>query len=491
MSSELAGRLSTGIAGLDEILNGGVIPDRSYMLRGHAGAGKTIVGLHFLEAGIEADETSLFINLEEDLSDLKANAEALGFDTEAIEFLDLSPSADVFTQDQSYDVFAASEVEQEPLTEQIVEKVEAVEPDRVVVDPITQLRFLTSDDYQFRKQVVGFMRFLKQHGATVLFTVQETKSLPTEDLEFITDGTVVLESASYGRTVRVPKFRGSGTKSGDHAYRVTSEGVRVFPALSPGSHVQDFTADQISSGVPEVDELLHGGVERGTTSIISGPTGVGKTTLGTQFMKEAAGRGERSVVYLFEENKKTFVNRSKAINIPVDDMMERGTLEVNEVEALEMSPQEFAARVREEVEERDAGIVMVDGISGYRLTLRGDEEGMLPRMHRLGRYLNNMGVTAIFIDETENITGDFSATQQNISYLADNIVFLRHLEMGGELRKAIGVLKKRTSDFERSLRRFEITSHGIKVGEPLTGMRGILSGTPELVEERTERSDEE
>ena len=486
MSSALSDRLSTGIDGLDEILHGGLIPERSYMLRGPAGSGKTILGLHVLERGLREDETGLFINLEEDLDELKANAAALGFDTDAIEFLDLSPTADVFTEDQSYEVFEAAEVEQEPLSEKIVEMVTEVSPDRVVVDPLTQFRYMTSGEYEFRKQIVGFMRFLKQQGATVIFTVQDTEDLPTDDIQFITDGTIVFDDAPYGRTIDVPKFRGSATQSGEHAYRITDTGIEVYPALEPRRHDAEFSAEDISAGVPEVDELLNGGLSRATVSIISGPTGVGKTTLGTQFMKEAAGRGERSVIYLFEESKRTFMNRSRAVNIPVNDMVDRGTLQIQEVEALEQSPQAFGRMVRTEVEEHDTKIVMVDGIAGYKLTLHGADETTLTRMHALGRYLNSMGVTTIFVDETKTITGEFNATQENMSYLADSIVFLRHLELQGELRKAIGVLKKRTSDFERTLREFEITGHGIKVGEPLTEMRGILSGTPELVEREPE-----
>jgi circadian clock protein KaiC len=488
MTSPTAERASTGIAGLDEILSGGLVPERSYMVRGQAGSGKTILSFHFLQRGVDEGETALFVNLEEDLRDLKSNAAALGFDTDAIEFLDLSPNADAFVEDESYEVFEPAEVEREPLTDRIVEGVTEADPDRVVVDPLTQLRFLLSDDYQFRKQVVGFMRFLKDRGATVLFTVQNTPSLPTDDLEFITDGTIRLDTASYGRTVSVPKFRGSATQSGDHAYRITDSGIEVYPALQPRTHrAGDGEFEQISSGIPEVDELLHGGIERGTVTIVSGPTGVGKTTLSTQFMKEAAGRGERSVIYLFEETRGTFLARSRAVNIPVDQMMERGTLQVTEVEALERSPQEFARMVRDDVEEEGADIVMVDGISGYRLTLRGGEDQMLQQMHALGRYFKNEGVTGILVDETRNVTGEFRATMENVSYLADNILFLRHLEVDGEIRKSIGVLKKRTSDFERTIREFRITEHGVTVGEPMSGLRGILSGTPEVVERDAER----
>ncbi len=483
MTSATASRLSTGIEGLDEILHGGFVPRRNYMVHGSAGSGKTILALQFLQAGIDAGETSLFINVEEDIDDLIANADALGFDTDAIDFLDLSPTADVFVEDRTYDVFDAAEVEQEPLREAIVDRVESLDPTRVVVDPLTQFRYLSTDDYQFRRQVVGLMRFLEQHGATVVFTAQDARNQPTEELEFVADGTIRLSTTSYGSTVEVPKFRGSRTQSGDHAYRITDGGMTVYPALVPRDHHGAFTAEPISSGVPEVDDLLDGGIERGTVSVVSGPTGVGKTTLGTQFVNAAADRGERSVVYLFEESKTTFLSRSEAVGIPVERMIDRGTLDVQEMDALELSPQEFARTVRTDVEGDDADIVMLDGVAGYRLTLNGETNLVLNRLHALGRYLQNMGVTTIFIDETDSPTGPFTATQENISYLADNIVFLRHLELRGELRKAIGVLKKRTSDFERTLREFEITADGIVVGEPLAGMQGILSGTPDLIDD--------
>lgn len=473
-------RLSTGVGPLDEIVGGGYIEGRSYLLHGPAGSGKTILAFHFLDA-CSVDEQALFINLEEDLSDLKTNAASLGFDTDAIDFLDLSPGADAFAEDQSYEVFSAADVEREPLAEAVTEAVERVEPDRVVIDPLTQLRHLIGDSYQFRKQVVGLMRYLKSQGATVAFTVQETRQTPSEDLQFISDGYLTLRSDGDRRRLAVPKFRGSATKSGEHAYRITGEGVEVYPALSPDDHRRPVPTETLSSGIEEVDDLLHGGLERGSTTIVSGPTGVGKTTLCTQFAHEAAARGERSVVYLFEEARETFTRRSEAVGIPVERMVEDGHLRIEETEGLDLSPQEFAARVREEVEDWGAELVMVDGLAGYRITLEGEDE-VLRNVHALGRYLKNMGVTTLLVDETSEVFGEFRATEDNVSYIADNIVVLRHLELGGQLRKAVGVLKKRTSDYERTLREYAITEDGIRVGEPLTGLRGILSGTPEFVE---------
>jgi circadian clock protein KaiC len=472
-------RISTGVSGLDEILQGGLIPNRSYIIRGAPGTGKTILGLHYLTTGLSKGDTALFINLEEATEDIKQNAAQLGFDLDAIHFLDLSPESDFFADGQAYDVFESSQVERDPIVEQISERVTELEPDRVVVDPVTQLRYLSTDKYQFRKQALSFMRMLSDQGATVLFTTQATESTPDEDLQFMSDGTIYLGYESTGRSISVPKFRGSYTKSGNHALKITDQGLVVYPELTPDEYKREFVDEAIPSGVPELDELLDNGLERGTVSVISGPTGVGKTTTGTQFAKEAAGRGERSVIYLFEEAEDTFLRRSESISIPVNAMRERGTLQVEEVEPLSISPQEFASEVRREVEEEGAEIVMLDGVSGYTLTLEGREDELLSHLHALNRYLKNMGVTVILIEEVTSVTGDFSATDVGISYLADNIVFLRHVELHGEMRKVIGVLKMRTSDFERTLREFEITAHGIRIGDPLTRVRGILSGTPE------------
>ncbi|MGA9402742.1 ATPase domain-containing protein [Haladaptatus sp.] len=475
-------RISTGVDGLDEILHGGIIPGRSYLVRGDPGTGKTILGINYLTTN--PDDTVMFVNLEESEQDIRENAATLGIDLGAVNFLDLSPDSDVFVDDQSYDIFSPSEVEQEPLTQAITDRVEAIEPDRVFIDPLTKLRHLTSGEYQFRKQVIAFMRYLKEQGATILLTSENTENSPDDDLQYMTDGTIELRRSERGRTISVPKFRGSSIREGRHSMRIEEGGLAVYPELTTNEHDSEYVAEPIPSGVTEIDKLLHGGLERGTVSVLSGPTGVGKTTAGTQFMKEAASRGERSIIYMFEESTETFMRRNQAIDIPVGEMMEEGTLSVEEVEPLDHSAMEFARKVRREVEENDISIVMIDGLQGYKLSVSSEDEQMLVRkLHTLSRYLKNMGVSVILVDEIDTVTGEFRATEAGISYLADNLVFLRHLEISGEMRKAIGVLKKRTSDFERTLREFRITEHGLEVGEPLTGLRGVLSGAPEWIED--------
>ena len=473
-------RLSTGIPGLDEVMYGGLVPGKAYLVRGGPGTGKTTLGLHFLATGVANGEKTLFITLGEPVEQIRKNAATLGFEPDDIAFLDLSPTSEFFTQVQTYDIFSPAEVEREPTTQKIIERVETLKPQRIFLDAMTQLRYLSTDAFQFRKQVLSFLRYLVEQGATVLFSAEASTEAPDDDLQFMSDGVIHLTFSHIERTISISKFRGSDFRSGEHTMRIIQTGIEIFPRLIPEAYSQEFVKEVISSGVPQLDELLHGGFERGTITIISGPSGVGKSTLGLQFMKEAAGRGERSVVYTFEEWKETLLNRCQSVNIPVHTMIEQGKLSVVQVEPLHYSPNEFANLVRDEVEQKKVRIVMLDSVSGYRLSVRGED--LVPHIHALCKYLQNMGVAVILINEVETITGDFRATEVGISYMADNIVFLRYLEMQGELRKVIGVLKKRISDFERTLREYEITRYGIKVGKPLTNVRGILKGTPELLE---------
>lgn len=476
-------RLSSGVLGLDEVLNGGYLPNRTYLIRGGPGTGKTTIGLHFLAAGSENDERGLFITLEESISQLQNTAQSLGFDLEKVNFLDLSPTSDFFARIQTYDIFSPAEIEREPITLAIVDRVKKLQPQRIFIDSMTQFRYFSTDSFQFRKQVLSFLRFLREQEATILCTSEDSPEAPDRDLQFMSDGVIGLSFDNQERKVYVSKFRGSYFQDGYHSIHLTHRGIKLFPKLMPGVSKANFTSETISSGIPEIDELLNGGIERGAITIISGPSGIGKTTLGTQFMKEAAGRGERSIIYTFEENKEILLQRSQNINIAVNAMQKQGTLSVVQIEPLRYSPDEFASLVREEVEKQNARIVMIDSISGYRLSVRG--QSLISNIHALGKYLQNMGVAALLVNEVESITGDFRITEAGISYLADNIIFLRYFEMKGELRRAIGVLKKRMSDFEKTLREFEISRYGVKVGQPLTQLRGLLNGVPDSIEKNT------
>ncbi|MBA3871997.1 MAG: AAA family ATPase [Anaerolineae bacterium] len=474
-------RLPTGVVGLDEVLCGGLVAKRAYLLHGNPGSGKTTLGLHFLMTGAKRGDQALYITMGETEQQIRQNGEEVGFDLTGIKFLDLAPSPDFFAQLQSYDIFSPADVERDPTTERITSEVEKLKPIRVFIDAMTHFRYLSSDDLQFRRQTHSFLRFLTDSGATVLFTSEYSAQQPDDDLQYMSDGIIRLDHEHDTRTISVTKFRGSDFISGQHSLRLGNNGMEVFPRLVPTIEVkQEFTTGILSSGIAEFDELVHGGIERGTVTILTGPTGVGKTTLGMQFMKEAAGRGERSVIYTFEEWSDALIRRSANINIPVASMVERGTLAVVQIEPLRYSPDEFARMVRKDVEENGASIVMIDSISGYRLSVRGED--LLRHIHALAKYLQSKNVAVILINEVDDIVGTFKATEIAASYMADNIIFLRYLEIRGELRRAVGVLKKRHSDFQKTMREYEITRYGIKVGKPLTEMRGILFGVPEIKE---------
>lgn len=317
MSNGADGRLSTGVKGIDEIMHGGLIRGHAYLLRGGPGAGKTVLGLHFLTAGAARGEKALFITLVESMAQIRSNASAMGFALEGIDLLDISPTKEFFVQGQMYDLFSPADVERDPLTQAIVAQVQALKPAIVFVDTMTQFRYLSPDPFQFRKQVVSFMRFLQEHECTVLFTSEQSAEAPDDHLQFIADGIIDLDFLFELRHLKVTKFRGSDFRPGAHSMRLSQKGMEVFPRLIPDEHRKPYSPEIISSGVSELDAMLHGGIERGTATIITGPCGVGKTTLGLLFMKEAAKRGERSVFYTFEESRESILSRSEAINIPM------------------------------------------------------------------------------------------------------------------------------------------------------------------------------
>jgi len=477
MSETTLERVSTGIDGLDDVLCGGLVRGRNYLVRGAPGSGKTVLGYHFLTAGLD-DESGLCITLEESRADAERNAAQLGLDLGDLHWLDLSPDSSFFVDEQSDDIFAPSDVEGASLTETIVDRIDEVDPDRVFVDPLTRVRQIVPDDHPFHKQVLAFVRYLGERGATVLYTAQDTLSSPDADIQYPSDGIVTLEREGDRRSLSVPKFRGSDRQGGTHAMRITDDGVSVFPRLVPDEHSEVFDTEPIPSGTLGFDALLDGGIERGTVTVVSGPTGVGKTTTGSLFVTEAARREERAAVYLFEESRATYTHRADSIGLPVSDLADGDHLTVEQIESLARSPEEFAAMVRDEVERRGAQVVMIDGIAGYRLAIQGDEQDPVRKLHALCRYLTNVGVTVILVDEVDEMLGSVGPTATGISYLADNIVFMRYAEVDGELRKVVGVLKKRVSDFERTMREFEITDEGVQVGEPLTGLKRILDGQP-------------
>ena len=471
-------RVSSGIPGLDDVLFGGFLAGRIYLVRGGPGVGKTALGLHFLAEGVRRGETAVFLSHGPTEDEVRIDAASIGVDSTGIDFIDFSPDPAFFKESQSYDIFPPADVERDAFAATLVEQFEKLQPTRVFLDSLTQVRHLSEDVVDFRRQAHAFLRFLSSTGATVVFASGSTDRVADEDLQYMSDGVINLDySVVHGRTISVNKLRGSAFRLGEHSAKVDDEGLHVYPRLLPEAFGREIPPESIPSGVAGLDAVLEGGIERSQVTIITGPTGVGKTTLGTQFIKEASARGERSVIYTFEETIEILCRRCEGVGMPVRAMIESGELSVVEIEPLHYTPDQFAIMVREEVEALDARVVMIDSTAGYRLSMQGRE--IVPHLHALAKYLKNMGVTVILIDEMAEITGGFRATNSEVSYLADNIIFLRYVELEGELRRVVGVLKKRTTDFQKQLRELSITSAGLVVGGPLAGYRGLLTGLPE------------
>jgi circadian clock protein KaiC len=485
-------QLSSGIPGLDSLLEGGFVRGRLYLVLGEPGTGKTLLGTEFLSEGLADDETVLFIHGEESVGDLRANAAELGIDIEGAEFLDIGPESDFFTSAQSYDVVDPADLEDRNLISDIRESIETLDPSRVLIDPITQFQYLEPTEYQFRRRIISFARFLKNRGTTVLATKTPRQQMDTQ-LRSLSDGVIALEyeDEKAGRRISVPKHRGVGQRDGKHGLEIRGDSLRIYPSLRPENHARRFEPDQFESGSSAFDSLLGGGLERGTVTIVSGPTGVGKTTAATAFLSTAAANGQTAIACLFEESLEMFTQRSETFGYPITDQRESGSLYVDAVDSLSNSPEEFAHRVRTHVEENDAEMVVIDGIAGYKTAIKGDENGvgLRRRLQALTQYLTNMNVSVILIDQRNDVMGLPQATSENVSYIADNIIFQNYIELEGDLQRIVGVLKKRLGGFETVPRRYRITGDGLEVGEPVTGIHGVFEGIPQRTDGATRSSE--
>jgi len=472
-------RCATGVAGADEVLSGGVVAESATLLRGAPGAGKTIFGLHFLTA--EPDETGLYVNLGEPSSYLRSTVSAFGLQSEHARFLDLSPSGDEFRGDSSYTLFHTDEVERSPITESIRERVDRSAPDRVVVDPITELRHLTADDRQFHTHVLGLIDFLKRRDVTLMLCSQAAPSVPDDDLQFLADTVLTLSVHDDRRSISVSKFRGASARRGEHALVIDDNGMRVWPRLDPARHTSEAPLGTLPAGVAGLDALLDGGITTGAITFLSGPTGVGKTTTTLQFMTQAAQRGEQCVLYSFEESRRTMIERADSMGIPVSRLIEAGSITIESIDPGEMSIDEFTSRLTAQV---DAGtsLVGIDGVAGFERTFSREHRSTTESLVRIGRYLRNVGVTGLFTNGVHQITGNVYATEDGISHLADDIIVFRHIERDGELQKCIGVLKRRVSPVDTQLRLLSLGDDGLEVGDSLSELRGILTGTPHWVD---------
>lgn len=474
---------STGIAGLDEVLHGGLARDHVYLLEGDPGTGKTTMALQFLLAGAEQGETGLYITLSESAAELRAVAASHGWSIDSIHIFELTPSEAQLQPENQYTFFHPEEIELSQTVQNILHEVEARKPSRLVIDSLAELRLLSQEPQRYRRQALALKQYFEKKPCTVLLLDDRTSQSMERQLHSVVHGVFTLERRprEYGRNRRrleVNKLRGAAFIEGYHDFAIQTGGVCVFPRMIAAQHHGDFQPDAISSNVPELDDLLGGGLDRGSSTLIMGPAGAGKTTVAAKYATAAVERGERVAFYAFDEGMNSLLARSEALHMPLRKFRDEQKILIEQVDPAELSPGEFAARVRASVERDGAQVIVIDSLNGY-LSAMPEEEFLTLQMHELLSWLGQNGVVTILILAQHGVIGQVESPV-DLSYLADTILLLRYFEAHGEVRRCVSVTKRRSSRHEPAIRELQIGGPtAIRVGGALNEFRGVLTGAPE------------
>jgi len=475
-------RSKTGVPGLDDILHGGFIPHRLYLVDGDPGAGKTTLALQYLLEGAKTGEKGLYVTLSETKAELEAVAASHGWSLENLEIVELIASERDLAADTQVTMYHPSEVELSETTKEVLGAVERVNPSRVVFDSLSEMRLLAQNSLRYRRQILALKQFFIGRNCTVLLLDDRTAEGSDTQLQSIAHGVLSLEQLApvYGaerRRLRMVKFRGTTYRGGYHDFAIKSGGLVVFPRLVASEHGIEFAPSSIKSGVAALDALLGGGPHRGTSTLLLGPAGSGKSTIAVQYAVAAAARGDHAVIFAFDESTATLQARSESLGIKFKEGIAAGQVEIRQIDPAEVSPGEFANMVRESVERDKSRLVVVDSLNGY-LNAMPEEQFLTAQLHELLSYLGRQGVTTLIVVAQHGLMGSSMQTPVDTSYLADSVVLLRYFEYAGKVKKAVSVVKKRSGAHEESIREMYFDSKGIHLSEPLTRFRGILTGVP-------------
>ncbi len=485
--------MRTGVQGLDYILAGGLPAHHLYLVEGNPGTGKTTLALQFLLEGLRHDEKGLYVTLSETKSELNTVAASHGWTLEGISLLELESLEQRLQAADQYTVFYPSEVELGETVQRICQEVEKVQPRRVVFDSLSEMRLLARDPLRYRRQVLALKQFFAGRSCTVILLDDRTSEETDLQLQSISHGVVRLErvAAEYGgarRRLTVSKMRGLQFREGFHDFSIHFGGLVVYPRLIAAENrrpaedlPQRVQREEAKSGIPELDKLMGGGIHYGTSTLVLGPAGAGKSTLLSQYVSALASTGERVHCYLFEETRENFLERSQGLDLDLRPHIEAGRLSIEQLNPGEISPGEFSSRVQDAVEgtptQKPARVIMIDSLNGY-LNAMPSEGFLLIQMHELLTYLNERGVLTLMILAQHGMVGSGMQTPVDVTYLADTVIVLRYFEAFGEVRMAIAVIKKRTGGHERTIREFQISPKGIRIGGPLNDFEGVLTGVP-------------
>ena len=473
-------RIETAIEGLDAILGGGLPADRLYLVEGDPGTGKTTLALQFLLAGARGGEPAVYVTLSETNDELRDVAESHGWSLDGVTIHELSSDVSL-RADTQYTVFHPSEVELGDTINTVLQTLERVRPRRVVFDSLSEMRLLARDPLRYRRQILALKQFFVGHDCTVLLLDDRTAAGGDLQLQSLAHGVVRLETLlpEFGgarRRLRIMKLRGVAYTDGYHDYIIRTGGLEVFPRLVAAEHGVTFAKETVSSGVAALDTLVGGGLSHGTTTLIMGPAGSGKSLVASHFVHEAVSHGDHAAVFIFDEGVGTYFGGTKGVGLDMQRLADAGRLTVQQIDPAELSPGEFVARVRDTVERHNARVIMIDSLNGY-LNAMPEERLLSLHLHELFSYLRQRGVVTISVMSQQGMLGQM-VTPIDVSYLADAVILLRFFEADGTVRKAISMVKRRAGTHEASIRELRISSAGIDVGEPLTGFRGILTGVP-------------
>jgi circadian clock protein KaiC len=478
-------RISTGTEGLDLVLGGGLTPARVYLLEGAPGSGKTTMALQFLFEGAARGERCLYITLSETRDELAAIAASHGWDLDSIDLFELSAVQESLGDDREQTILHPWEVELSATVDMIMERVEDVQPTRLVFDSLSELRLLAQDSLRYRRQVLGLKQYFSGKNITVLLVDDMTTSGGTRDnhLHSIAHGVVTLErnTLDFGaarRRLEVQKMRGIRFAAGYHDMTIDTGRLRVFPSLIAAHHGRPFVGEPVSSGIATLDGLMDGGPLRGTSVLLSGPAGSGKTTIAFGYAMAACARGEPATIYEFDERVGTLIARTRAMNQDPTPYLDSGLLRIVQMDPADITPGHFAWMVRQEVDRRGVRVIVLDSMNGY-LTSMPQEKQLLLQLHELLSYLNQEGVLTLLLNVQSGPVGSISSSHVNVSYIADVIMLFRFFEANGRIRKALSVLKNRGGAHEDVIRELLIDAGGVRVGDGLTGFRGVLTGTPQ------------
>jgi circadian clock protein KaiC len=482
---------SSGVPGLDEVFGGGLRSGRLYLVEGTPGAGKTTLALQFLLEGVRQGEQVLYVTLSETEEELQAVAESHGWDLTGVTFQELLPGQEELQPDEQYTMFHPSEVELGATTRKILERVEQLRPARIVLDSLSELRLLAGNSLRYRRQILALKQFFANHTCTVMLLDDMTGSTHDLHVQSIAHAVLRLEQlqSDYGaarRRLMLIKYRGQNYRGGFNDYRIVRGGLSVFPRLVASEHPGQAPNEKLPSGLKELDELLGGGVERGTSTLFVGAPGTGKSTVAVQFALAAARRGECAAFFIFDESINTLRTRCQGMGMDLDPYIESGHILLRQVDPAELSPGELVHLIREAVTKRNANVVVLDSLNGY-LNAMPDERFLIVQLHELLTYLGQAGVATLLIGAQSGLIGSQMQSPVDASYLADAVVLLRYFESEGEVRQAISVMKKRGGAHERTIRDFRLSERGIDVGPPLREFRGILTGVPVHRDQDTHR----